>query len=73
MQSKATNVDIYLKEIPAERLSALIKLRELSLKQLKGYEEVMEYANLVIKRIILLKQDLLPRHIFLPYSNQNSG
>ncbi|MEJ0101596.1 MAG: DUF1801 domain-containing protein [Bacteroidota bacterium] len=50
MQSKAANVDLYLKEVPAERLITLIKLRELYLKQLKGYKEVMEYGGPCYKK-----------------------
>ena len=44
MQSKSKNVDEYLKEVPAERLEALIKIRELCLEHLVGYEERMEYG-----------------------------
>lgn len=44
MQSKAINVDTYLKEVPAYGLSSLIKLRELCRKELKGYEETMRYG-----------------------------
>ena len=35
MQSKATTVDDYLKEVPAERLKALTQIRKLFLKELK--------------------------------------
>lgn len=45
MQSKATTVDLYLKEVPADRLAALTKLRELCLMELKGYEETMAYGG----------------------------
>jgi uncharacterized protein YdhG (YjbR/CyaY superfamily) len=45
MQSKATTVDLYLKEVPADRLSALTRLRELCVKELKGYSEVMMYGG----------------------------
>lgn len=44
MQSKAANVDVYLKEVPAERRSILTKIRELCLKELKGYDETMRYG-----------------------------
>lgn len=45
MQSKATTVDEYLKEVPAERLKALKQIRELCLKELKGYVESMRYGG----------------------------
>jgi len=45
MQSKATTVDEYLKEVPAERLKALIQIRKLFLKELKGYKESMRYGG----------------------------
>jgi uncharacterized protein YdhG (YjbR/CyaY superfamily) len=45
MQSKAANVDEYLKEVPPERLKALTQLRELFLKELKGYKESMRYGG----------------------------
>jgi uncharacterized protein YdhG (YjbR/CyaY superfamily) len=45
MQSKAATVDDYLKEVPAERLNALMKIRELCLKELKGYKEIMLYGG----------------------------
>jgi uncharacterized protein YdhG (YjbR/CyaY superfamily) len=44
MQSKAATVDDYLKEVPAERLAALTKIRQLCLKELKGYKESMRYG-----------------------------
>ena len=44
MQSKAQSVDAYIKEAPAERQAALIKLRDLCRKKLKGYDETMEYG-----------------------------
>ena len=40
MQSKAVTVDDYLKEVPKERLSVLNKIKQLCLKELKGYDEV---------------------------------
>ena len=43
MQSQATNVDDYLREVPEIRRDALERLRELCLKILDGYEESMEY------------------------------
>jgi uncharacterized protein YdhG (YjbR/CyaY superfamily) len=45
MQSKAASVDEYLKEVPAERLEAMKKLRALFLKELKGYKESMQYGG----------------------------
>lgn len=45
MQSKATTVDDYLKEVPPERLKALKQIRELCLKELKGYVESMRYGG----------------------------
>jgi uncharacterized protein YdhG (YjbR/CyaY superfamily) len=45
MQSKAATVDEYLKEAPPERLKALTQLRELCLKELKGYKESMRYGG----------------------------
>jgi len=45
MQSKAATVDEYLKELPPERLDALVKIRKLFLKELKGYAESMQYGG----------------------------
>jgi uncharacterized protein YdhG (YjbR/CyaY superfamily) len=45
MQSKATTVDEYLKEVPTERLKALTQIRELCRKKLKGYVEIMRYGG----------------------------
>ena len=44
MQSDAKNVEDYLKEIPENRLEAIIKLRGLCLEILDGYHESMEYG-----------------------------
>jgi uncharacterized protein YdhG (YjbR/CyaY superfamily) len=44
MQSKAESVEIYLKEIPNERLYALTKIRQLCLNELKDYKEIMRYG-----------------------------
>lgn len=45
MQSKATTVDQYLKEVPAERQAAINKLRKVMKKNLpKGFKEVMGYG-----------------------------
>ena len=45
MQSKATTVEEYLKEIPADRQEAMTKLRKVILKNLpKGFKEVMGYG-----------------------------
>jgi uncharacterized protein YdhG (YjbR/CyaY superfamily) len=45
MQSKAATVDEYLKEVPADRLKALKQIRELCLRELKGYTETMRYGG----------------------------
>lgn len=45
MQSKATTVDDYLKDVPKDRLDALNKIRQLCLKELKGYDEVIMYGG----------------------------
>ena len=45
MQSKAATVDDYLKELPSDRSEAMSKLRKLFLRELKGYEERMEYGG----------------------------
>jgi uncharacterized protein YdhG (YjbR/CyaY superfamily) len=44
MQSKAATVDMYLKEVPDERLNALSKIRQLCITELKGYNETMQYG-----------------------------
>lgn len=44
MQSKATTVTEYLKTVPADRLDALIELRDLCLRTLKGFKESMQYG-----------------------------
>ena len=44
MQSKATSVDQYLKEVPENRQESLSHLRKLCLEKLVGYEESMEYG-----------------------------
>ncbi|MBK8495294.1 MAG: hypothetical protein IPL50_09880 [Chitinophagaceae bacterium] len=45
MQSKAKNVDDYLKEVPADRLEALKKIRQICLAELKGYREMIAYGG----------------------------
>ena len=45
MQSKAVNVDAYLEEVPADRVAALKKIRQLCLEELRGYEETMRYGG----------------------------
>ena len=45
MQSKASTVDEYLLEVPAERSAAMKKLRKLFLQELYGYEEKMVYGG----------------------------
>jgi uncharacterized protein YdhG (YjbR/CyaY superfamily) len=44
MQSTATNVVDYLAEVPTSRRETLTRLRDLCIKTLPGYEEVMEYG-----------------------------
>jgi uncharacterized protein YdhG (YjbR/CyaY superfamily) len=44
MQSQASTVDLYLMEVPADRLEALTKLRQIFLSELKGYDETMRYG-----------------------------
>ena len=45
MQSKATTIDQYLAELPADRRDAIHKVREVILKNLdKDYEEGMQYG-----------------------------
>ncbi len=45
MQSKATTAEAYLKELPAERLEPMTKLRNVILKNLpKGFKEGMGYG-----------------------------
>jgi uncharacterized protein YdhG (YjbR/CyaY superfamily) len=47
MTSKATTPGQYIKELPADRKEAIIKLRETVLKNLpKGFKEVMSYGML---------------------------
>jgi uncharacterized protein YdhG (YjbR/CyaY superfamily) len=45
MQSTAATVDEYLKTVPADRLAALVRIRQLCLDRLKGYEESMAYGG----------------------------
>ncbi len=44
MQSKAPDVDTYLKGVPEDRRPSLKKLRQLCLTELKGYNEAMVYG-----------------------------
>jgi len=47
MKSKATTVEEYLAELPAERRDAMASVRKVILKNLpKGYEEVLQYGML---------------------------
>jgi uncharacterized protein YdhG (YjbR/CyaY superfamily) len=50
MQSKATTVDSYLAQAPAERRPGLVKLRALCRKTLKGCEEGMEFGMPTYKK-----------------------
>ena len=45
MQSTAANVTDYLEEVPVERKAVLIRLRNLFLTSLKGFEESMQYGG----------------------------
>lgn len=45
MQSKAKDVDTYIKEAPEDRRQALTRIRQLFLNELKGYKEVMKYGG----------------------------
>ncbi len=45
MQSTATTVSAFMKEIPADRLAVCKKLRALFKAELKGYKEVMQYGG----------------------------
>ena len=51
MQSKAKNVDDYLKEVPENRYESLAQLRKLCIKILVGYEESMEYGMPSYKKV----------------------
>jgi uncharacterized protein YdhG (YjbR/CyaY superfamily) len=44
VQSKATDVDGYLAEVPVERRAALTRLRELCRAELPGFTEKMAYG-----------------------------
>ena len=47
MQSKATTVEQYLKELPADRLEGMTKLRKVILNNLpEGFKEEMNYGNI---------------------------
>ncbi len=45
MQSTAKTVAAYLEEVPTDRRAALMRLRELCLKHLLGFEERMLYGG----------------------------
>ena len=44
MQSDAKSVDSYLKEVPEIRKDVLVRMRNLCVEVLEGYEESMEYG-----------------------------
>ena len=44
VQSKASTVDEYIAEAPAERRDALARVREIARRQLGGFEERMQYG-----------------------------
>jgi uncharacterized protein YdhG (YjbR/CyaY superfamily) len=50
MTSKAATVAEYMKEVPEGRRAAIEKLRELCLRTLAGYEEVMTYGMPTYRR-----------------------
>ena len=50
MQSTAKDVTTYIKEVPAERQEALLKLRALCQELLAGFEETMDYGGPSYKR-----------------------
>jgi uncharacterized protein YdhG (YjbR/CyaY superfamily) len=50
MQSTAKDVTTYIKEVPAERQDALLKLRALCQELLAGFEETMDYGGPSYKR-----------------------
>jgi uncharacterized protein YdhG (YjbR/CyaY superfamily) len=45
MHSKAKDMTTYIKEAPADRQEALLKLRRLCRKVLEGFEESMAYGG----------------------------
>ena len=55
MTSKATDVQSYLKEVPAERRAVIEKLRSLCRQNLAGYAECMGYGMPGYKRNGLLE------------------
>jgi uncharacterized protein YdhG (YjbR/CyaY superfamily) len=79
MQSKASTVTDYLKEVPAERLEALKKIRKLCKEELKGYKETMRYGmpsfekNDIVEvafnsqknyiALYILKTDVMAKHL----------
>jgi uncharacterized protein YdhG (YjbR/CyaY superfamily) len=50
MQSTSISVSEYLKTVPVERKTTLVKLREYCVKHLIGFEETMEYGMPSYKR-----------------------
>ncbi len=68
MQSKATTVEEYLAELPAERREALQTVRAVILKNLpKGYAEGMQYGmNSVLRSLSDLKRRLTPCARMIP-------
>jgi uncharacterized protein YdhG (YjbR/CyaY superfamily) len=50
MISKTTDVASYIQEAPADRRATLEKIRDLCRKNLKGYEECMEFGMASYKR-----------------------
>ncbi|MFD5893206.1 iron chaperone [Streptomyces sp. NPDC060366] len=50
MQSKASDVEGYLTEVPQERRAVLDRLRQLCREELAGFDEVMAYGMPAYKR-----------------------
>ena len=50
MQSKASDVNAYLEEVPEERRAALERLRQLCLETVEGYDEGMAYGMPVYQK-----------------------
>src|SRR5580704_17768917 len=78
MQSTLSNVDDYLRSVPEGRKDSMLKLRELCLDNLTGFEESMEYGMPSYKRngvvevsfnsqknfiaVYILRKDVLDKH-----------
>ncbi len=67
MQSTAKNVTAYLDEVPAARMAALAKLRDLCCTSLKGFEESMMYGGHATRAMAKWKWVLPAKSISLRY------